>query len=388
MPELSAPHRLLLLASALVFVDTVFFSVLAPLLPHYVSSLGLTEAQAGVLSGCYAIGTLVAALPAGVLVARTGPRTAVLFGLSTLGCSTAVFATSPGAWVIDAARFAQGVSGAVIFSGALVWIISATPMRNRGAAIGTATGAGVFGALSGPLLGGLAASIGVGVAFGAMIGVVGLLAVAAMSLPDAGEGNVSSWRDMANVLRRRTVATGGVLLLAPGICFGVLGVVAPLRIDSIGGGAGLIAGAYAASAVIEGSLSPFIGRRSDQVGRRRPYLAGVGICAAAVLCLAVAPSVETVLVAFLVSGVGAALCVVPGFAFVSDSAMAFSAHQGIAVGLANMAWSGGQAVGALSGGALAWSSGYAAPLLATFVLLLATLMFASRPTAYGWSSRV
>ena len=42
----------------MVFFDVVFFSAIAPLLPDYVAELGLSKAQAGVLSASYAAGTL------------------------------------------------------------------------------------------------------------------------------------------------------------------------------------------------------------------------------------------------------------------------------------------------------------------------------------------
>ena len=47
-------RRLVLLASACVFFDVAFFAAIAPLLPDYVDSLGLTKAEAGVLSAAYA----------------------------------------------------------------------------------------------------------------------------------------------------------------------------------------------------------------------------------------------------------------------------------------------------------------------------------------------
>ncbi len=58
MIVLSAMRRLLMLASAMVFFDVIFFSAIAPLLPDYVDDLGLSKAQAGILSAAYAAGTL------------------------------------------------------------------------------------------------------------------------------------------------------------------------------------------------------------------------------------------------------------------------------------------------------------------------------------------
>jgi len=50
--RLSRPvFALLAFVCALVLVDTVFFTALTPLLPHYVRVAGLTKAGAGLLTG-------------------------------------------------------------------------------------------------------------------------------------------------------------------------------------------------------------------------------------------------------------------------------------------------------------------------------------------------
>ena len=71
-------RRLVVLLSAIVALDITFFAALTPLLPHFVSTYGLSKAAAGVLSASYAAGVLAASLPSGLAAARYGPRRAAL----------------------------------------------------------------------------------------------------------------------------------------------------------------------------------------------------------------------------------------------------------------------------------------------------------------------
>ena len=162
-------RRLLLLASAMIFFDVAFFAAIAPLLPTYVDDLGLSKAQAGVLSASYAAGTLLASLPAGFVASRFGPRRTVIVGLLLLGVASLVFGLVDQIYLLDAARFIQGCAGALIWSGALTWLITRAPEESRGSVIGTALGTAVAGALLGPALGALAATVGTGPVFGSVL---------------------------------------------------------------------------------------------------------------------------------------------------------------------------------------------------------------------------
>jgi MFS family permease len=374
-------RRLLLLASAMIFFDVAFFAAIAPLLPEYVEELGLSEAQAGVLSAAYAAGTLVASLPAGLVASRIGPRRTVIYGLLLLGVSSLVFGLVEEIDLLDAARFTQGIAGALIWSGALTWLIVASPDESRGSVIGTALGTAVAGALLGPVLGALAASVGTELVFGSVLVVTSALAFAASRLPDAGIPERQDLQDVAATMLSRPVLNAVAFVAAPSVMFGAIEVLVPLRIDSLGGGHGVIAAGFIVGAGLEATLAPLAGRFSDRVGRRSPYVAGLTICALAMVGVALAGTLGGVLAALIVTSLGAGLCFAPALTLLSDVADEGNLHQGFAAGLSNMAWAAGQVVGGVGGGVVASLTGNAVPSLAIALLLLITVAYAFRSLA-------
>ena len=83
--------RLVGLIGAVVFLDTMFFSALTPLLPEYADELGLTKAEAGILVAAYPTGVLLAGIPSGILASRIGVKPTLLGGLFLLAGTTVLF---------------------------------------------------------------------------------------------------------------------------------------------------------------------------------------------------------------------------------------------------------------------------------------------------------
>jgi len=371
-------RRLLLLASAMIFFDVAFFAAIAPLLPGYVDDLGLSKAQAGLLSASYAAGTLLASLPAGFVASRVGPKRCVIWGLLLLGVSSLVFGLVEEINLLDASRFTQGVAGALIWSGALTWLITSAPEESRGRVIGTALGTAVAGALLGPALGAAAASVGTGPVFGSVLVITVVLALAAARLPEAEAPEGQPVREVLATMRTRPVLAGVAFVAVPSVMFGAIEVLVPLRIDALGGGHAVIATGFIAGAALEAVLAPLAGRLSDRVGRRMPYVVGLTICAVAMVAVALAQSLGAILAALILTSLGAGLCFAPALTLLSDIADSSRLHQGFAAGLSNMAWASGQVVGGIGGGVIATLTGNAAPSIAIAVLLAVTVAYAFR----------
>ena len=274
-------RRLLLLASAIVFVDTMFFAAVVPLLPRLTDDFGLSKTAAGILSGAYAAGTLTAAIPAGLLASRVGVRPTVIAGLGLMSASGVVFATANDIVLLDTARFVQGVGGACSWAGALGWLIGAAPRERRGELIGSALAAAIGGVLFGPVLGGAAVALGRGPVFGA-VGPGGTGADRPdIAVPDAAaRGSSNPLRaQLRAVARAPAVRIGMTLILIPGMVFGAIDVLLPLRLDDLGAGAGAIAAVFLVAALTEAvggaglraDRRPLRSADAEQGGARREH---------------------------------------------------------------------------------------------------------------------
>jgi MFS family permease len=362
----------------MVFLDLTFFTAIAPLLPEYVDDLHMSTAQAGILSAAYAAGTLAAALPGGYVASRFGPRRTVICGLCGLGFASFLFGILDSPWPLDAARFIQGVAGALIWSGALTWIINSYPEEQRGQVIGTALGTAVAGSLLGPALGALAGGIGTEPVFSAVLVVALVLAYIASRFPDTVVRENQPLREVLRCMVDRPLVEAAIFVSSPSLMFGAIDVLLPLRVDDLGGGHALIAVGFIGGAAIESVLAPLAGRMSDRIGRRAPYVLGMAICALSMIFYAFAGSLATVIVALLLTSLGSGLCFAPAMTLISDAADESGLHQGYAVAVTNMAWAAAQVLGGVAGAAVAGVTGDGAPSIGIAVILVATIVYAFR----------
>jgi MFS family permease len=355
-------RRLLLLVCVLVAVDTMLYAALTPLLPHFAHTLHLSKAGAGVLVAAYAAGALVGGLPGGAAAARLGAQRAVLVGLTLMGLASLGFAFVHGFWPLFAARFLQGCGSGFTWAGAFAWLLAAAPRDRRGALIGTALGAAVFGALFGPVVGAAAALLGRGAVFTALAGLAVVLAVWTLRL-DPIPPEAPSLAAMARALRERHFAAGLWLMALASLLWGVLSTLAPLRLSAAGWGAAAIGATWVVNAGFETVISPVAGRQIDRRGIVLPV--EVALLAGAAVSVGLAFSPRPLAYVPLVVAAGGAYGVLftPAFALIAEGAERSGLAQGMAFGLMNAAWASGALIGPAVGGAVADEFGDVVPFL-------------------------
>jgi MFS family permease len=364
---------LFLVASAVVFVDTMFYAAVVPLLPTLTHELHLSKASAGVLTAGYAAGTLVGSIPGGMLAARAGPRTTIYVGLFLMGSSSLAFGFLNNIAGLDAARFVQGFGGAFTWSGSLAWLIGEVDVGRRGSVIGGALAAGIAGALFGPVIGTLAHALGRAPVFSAVAVVAAALAVAVALLPAPSAppelGPTHLWHE----LRRPAIVLGMWLTALPALASGVMNVLAPLRLSALGATAVGIGATFLIAAGAEAIVSPAVGHVSDRRGRLFPLRIGLAAAAIVLVCFPLSTSVAVVAGVVVLAAVALGSFWAPAMAMLSDAAEAGGLSQGYAMALINLAWAAGQIAGAAGGGALAKATGDAVPFAISAALCAATL---------------
>jgi MFS family permease len=366
-------RRLLLLVGAIIFVDTMFFAALTPLLPTYADDLDLSKAGVGVLAAAYPAGALAGGIPSGLATSRFGVKPTVIAGLLLMVVTTTIFGFAENIVVLDLARFAQGFSSALTWTASLAWLVSEAPAERRGLVIGTALSAAIVGALFGPVLGGIAAVIGIEVTFAA-VGVLGLvLAVWSALTPAAKPAEGQPLSMLWAAVKDRTVLGSVWFVTLPALLFSTMGVLVSLRLDELGMSAVGIGAVFLVSAGIEAVLNPVAGRVSDVRGRLLPIRVGLVASALAAFLLPWPDSRWVLAALVLLAGMAFGVFWTPATSRLTDLAELRGLDYAYSFALANLAWAPGQALGASGGGALARATSDTVPYLLLSAVCLLSL---------------
>ena len=161
---------------AALFVVSLGYGILAPLLPDVAGRAGLSSGEALSLAySTYSFAKISAQIPAGYISDRIGGTRVLRFALAlyVVAMTSMVFKLSLAGFI--AARFAEGMAEGSVYPSVLKLIRESTDENRIGKRIGLALGIGSSGILIGPVVGALLSKrgvievTGVAAAMGAMV---------------------------------------------------------------------------------------------------------------------------------------------------------------------------------------------------------------------------
>ena len=367
------------------------FSISTPFLPLFIQQLGVhplsrVEEWAGVVGSINFLAAAVCAPIWGALADKFG-RKAMVVRSSIFGAITsALMGWSMNIWELSGARALMGVFGG-FSSAATALVASQVPGSSLGFALGWMATAQMAGTLIGPVFGGIIADSVHdyrAVYFWSAGGVALAAVVAAIFVhedferePRSKEKRPSSWQQLREIARHPELAPLLVVLMLTQVTALALSPIVPLFVqDMVGASPYLATFAGAAFAVMGiGDLvaSPWLGKRSDQIGYRRIVL----ICLVGAGAFTIPQAFVHNVWAFLALrfGVGLFLGGIIPTANAWIGRLFPAEKRGMVYGLSYSASFTGMFFGPLFGGFLAARLGFGSVFLATGGLLLINVIW-------------
>jgi predicted MFS family arabinose efflux permease len=249
----------------------------APLIPTFVSDLGLSYAAAGTVQTAYFWTYASMQLPIGLATDRWGPRRVMLTCLAALAVGTLAFAASRSYLTAFLARMLVGAGAAAVWVPGMRLVSEWFPVEERGRAAGImSAGGGIGGTIGLIVVPALAALWGWRIAYGSMIAPAVLtFALIALLMRTSGAATTGPAPEgtLRRVLARRAIWTFNAnVVCSYGAYFSFITFLPAYLVRGLGyrdAQAGVITALVTAGTIVSWPLAGFI---SDRLGRRKPLL--------------------------------------------------------------------------------------------------------------------
>jgi MFS family permease len=351
------PRRVLaplpVLVAGVFIVQTGAFGIV-PILPLVLRERGVPFAEVGLLVGITLLAAFLGQYPAGRLGDRIGRRPMLVAGSLLYGVTSLGFLLTLPIPALFLLRIAQGLAIAAFLPNANAMIADLATPERRGRAYGWMAGARIGGLTVGPAVGGLVAVFGrhYVFAFSALMGFAGAAAMLALPRLHPARHEARGEAPSAGLQRRQQLNLLAICLLAGGfaVLFGTYETVWPLFMKHLSATDFQVGLSFSLFGLPFVLMTPLAGWAADHFDRR--WLALGAYCFGGAMAL-IYPSLHSIIVVMIV---GAVEAVALAFAEPAANAQLMEgvepARRGRIQGTLLSVESGGQALGALSGGLL------------------------------------
>jgi MFS family permease len=357
------------------FIIAIGFGIVAPVLPAFASSFGVSSTAVSAVVSVFALVRLAFAPASGRLVNKLGEPRVYITGILIVAVGTGACGFATAYWQLVAFRAFAGIGSTMFTVAAVGLLVRLTPPPLRGRASGLWATGFLLGNIAGPIAGAALVEISIIAPF---VVYAAALVVAAVfvwwflrrsTLAAVDPANVQPTTGVRTALKSIAYRAALVSNFANG--WAVLGVrisLIPLFVVQVlGGGPGMAGIALSVFAAGNAAVLIVSGWLSDTVGRRPVALAGLAVSAAGTIWVGFTTNFWMFLVASLVSGVGAGLLNPPQNAAVADVIGAKAKGGPVLAGF-QMAADLGAIIGPLAAGLLADQLSFQAAFTLTGVM--------------------
>ena len=346
-------HPTVLLLAVSTTLLTSGQGMVAPILPLYADSLGVSIATVGLVISVFGLARFLTNMPTAVLSERFGRRAVLIGGPLIAAVGNALAGTADSLAPLLVYRFIAGVGSAAFITGAVIFIGDISTPANRGRLMSIYQGSFALGITMGPAAGGLIAEIfGLRAPFFA-VGVVSLISGiwAFFRVPetrpspddaeDAGrpggrqDGALAQegrWSKYSFLMSRDFILVGLVFLATFFTRGGAQFTLLPLKgAEDLGLSPGQIGAIFTIPPALGFLLLPFVGSVSDRFGRKTTIVPGLLIVSAAMVVLGASPVLALYVVGMTLYGLGNGIEGPTPVAYVGD--ISPRARQSIAQGV-------------------------------------------------------
>lgn len=378
--------RALLIFVFLSFISLLGSAVTRDLRPLYFGEVGADPVQVGLLMAVPAIVSIFTRVPSSVLSRRLGRWRMILFTLTLMMVSTALFA-----FIRDPVWFyplvALGAFSWAAFSPvAIELVLDQSTASTRGDILGlffTSIGAAMF---VGPLISSVLTLV-MGLRQLFLVTTVIPVAALVIFLTVIKPGEIGERREeggvegglgrgsIVRIFKVRNFASLSVARIAYSLSMGVFSTIYPVyAAGSLGFTPSLIALLFTFRGVTNVMLRIPAGRLSDRIGRRKPFIIAIALAVVVYVLLGTVDSFWPLVVVMSLFGVSWGMRMAPSMALVSDSVL--DVDRPLALVLFMTVYDIGSALGALLAGfSSAIVSQQTLLLICAPILLVSLLVF-------------
>jgi MFS transporter, DHA1 family, multidrug resistance protein len=164
-PEGAFMNRPIVIVSFTLFIVMVGFGIIIPIMPFYITSMGASPFDLGLLMSSFSLVQFIFAPFWGNLSDRIGRKPLIAIGLVGYIISYLIMASASAVWMLFAGRILGGMLSSATLPAAQAYVADTTSIKERGAGMGMLGAAMGLGMVFGPGIGGLMSTFGLAAPF-------------------------------------------------------------------------------------------------------------------------------------------------------------------------------------------------------------------------------